>query len=635
MIHARVLGPADVSLDGAAAPPELLWRKNLALLVYLARSPRRGRTREHLVGLLWPDKPEALARRSLNGALWVIRKCVGEGGLPASADQVRLAPEAVRLDTDEFEALEHAGHWQAAAALIAGDFLEGFAVPGASEFENWLTAERRLWGRRAIEALVRCATEQLAMGDAGAGAAAARRALQVDPLSEAGCRALMRALALEGDRAAALLEYEALASRLGDALAAAPEAETAALAERIRRERARRPTRTPAPEAGPRRAPLVGRGRELERLWLTWEGGRAAPRATLCFIAGDPGVGKTRLAEELATRMRLAGAATALVRAVESDRDAPWSGLLGLARGGLLEAAGVAAASATGLAWFAAAIPEWGDRFPATRERDAAPPGRAFCDVLRAAVAEQPIALFVDDAAWLDRDSLLAIDAALRDLAGEPFAVVLTVPAHGARPELDQLQARIGRDLAGAVAHPAALSTEEIRTLARWAVPGYGDGQLDRLARRVATDSAGLPLLAIEVLTAVAQGLDLDRVQGAWPEPMRTLDQTMPGALPEAVIGAIRVGFRRLSPDAQRVLQAAAVLESRSSAARLARSSGLDVAATNGALDELEWSRWLAADGRGYTFVAGIVRKVVAEDLVSAGQRQRLLEAAGPVAEAP
>ncbi|MGH7614194.1 MAG: AfsR/SARP family transcriptional regulator, partial [Gemmatimonadales bacterium] len=91
VIEARVLGPVEVSVDGKSAPAKLLWRKHLALLVYLARSPRRGRSREHLVGLLWPDKPESDARHSLNEALGVIRHCVGEGEVDTQADQVRLA----------------------------------------------------------------------------------------------------------------------------------------------------------------------------------------------------------------------------------------------------------------------------------------------------------------------------------------------------------------------------------------------------------------------------------------------------------------------------------------------------------------------------------------------------------------
>ena len=90
--------------------------------------------------------------------------------------------------------------------------------------------------------------------------------------------------------------------------------------------------------------------------------------------------------------------------------------------------------------------------------------------------------------------------------------------------------------------------------------PGYEPVAIDRVTRRVATDSAGMPLLAVELLRAVALGLDLGTISEAWPEPLRTLDQTLPGELPDAVVAAIRIGFRRLSPSAQRVLAAAAVL---------------------------------------------------------------------------
>jgi DNA-binding GntR family transcriptional regulator len=84
-----------------------------------------------------------------------------------------------------------------------------------------------------------------------------------------------------------------------------------------------------------------------------------------------------------------------------------------------------------------------------------------------------------------------------------------------------------------------------------------------------------------------------------------------------------------LSPPAQRVLQAAAVLGNRLNVAWLARATTLAPGAVTEALDELEWSRWLTAEGRGYGFVARIVRQVVEQDLLTPGQRQRLLDAAG------
>ena len=63
MIACRTLGPIEVSVNGAAAPAALKWRKNVALLVYLARSPKRARARDHLIGLLWGDKADQRARQ--------------------------------------------------------------------------------------------------------------------------------------------------------------------------------------------------------------------------------------------------------------------------------------------------------------------------------------------------------------------------------------------------------------------------------------------------------------------------------------------------------------------------------------------------------------------------------------------
>jgi hypothetical protein len=122
--------------------------------------------------------------------------------------------------------------------------------------------------------------------------------------------------------------------------------------------------------------------------------------------------------------------------------------------------------------------------------------------------------------------------------------------------------------------------------------------------------------------------MNLEDTAGAWPRPLRTLSQTLPGELPEAIVGAIRVGFRRLTKDAQTVLAAAAVLENPVSAELLSRGSGVADDTLHGALDELEWQRWLTADARGYSFVARIVQQVVVRDMITDGQKHRILVAA-------
>src|SRR3989449_653573 len=233
-VFCRVLGPLRVTVAGADAPAELLWRKHVALLVYLARSPRKSRTREHLIGLLWSDRDERQARHSLSEALRVLRRALGEEGVVADVDQVRLAPDAVALDCDRFTELCQRGEWIAAAALVDGEFLEGLAIPEANDFENWLAAERALWRAQALDALLQGVAADLARGDATSAARVGLRAVALDGTSEPAARAAMRALTLAGDRAAALRVAAKLAQALRESLNAEVSEETARLVARIR-----------------------------------------------------------------------------------------------------------------------------------------------------------------------------------------------------------------------------------------------------------------------------------------------------------------------------------------------------------------------------------------------------------------
>jgi DNA-binding SARP family transcriptional activator len=631
VILCRTLGPIEVTLDGGPAPADLLWRKNLALLIYLARSSRRTRSRDHLVGLLWGDRTEAAARHSLSEALRVIRRHAGDTAVEAAGGQIRLAPGAIEVDVEHLEALAESEQWEQAAELIAGEFLEGFAVPGASEFENWLTSERETWRRRGVDVLVRAADALAQAGRTHEASAHAARALALDPVSERGLTASLRCLSLLGDRAGALELYDRFAGRLKDEVGTDPGEETRALMERIRRERRLRPELAGDLSGGEAtlRAPFEGRAGELGRL-LQAVGRSARERlATVLVLEGESGVGKTRLLEELLARLRLDGFSVATARAVEADHEEAWSGLLALARGGLSDAAGIGAAPPEALGAFAAALPAWRERFPGVRPDADYPIGRAIVEALRAATEERPVVLALDDAQWLDRETATELGAILRDLSAAPVAVLLAVVPHPPRPELDELRSRLGRDLGGEAVRLRPLDRAALRRLAERMLPGYERVAIDRVVRRVATDSAGMPLLAVELLRAVALGLDLGTISEAWPEPLRTLDQTLPGELPDAVVAAIRIGFRRLSPSAQRVLAAASVLGDLVPATLLEKALALSADETALALDELEWHRWLVAEPRGYSFVARLVRRVVERDMLTLGQRRRVLAAVG------
>jgi predicted ATPase len=251
----------------------------------------------------------------------------------------------------------------------------------------------------------------------------------------------------------------------------------------------------------------------------------------------------------------------------------------------------------------------------------------ALSEILRAASAEQPLLLVCDDAQWLDPASHAALETLPRNLAHAPILFFITLTGEPAPPALAELQSRVGRDLPGLLLRLEPFDGPALGALVRWALPSYSAEETERLSRRIALDSAGNPLLAIEICHAVAHGLDLGVTSGAWPRPLRTLDQTMPGDLPDTIVAAIRVGFNCLTADGRAALGAAAILGERVSARRIGAATRLAGAALDAALDELEWRRWLVAEPRGYSFVARIVRDVVERDMVTPGQKQRLLDA--------
>ena len=628
MIRFQTLGTLEVTLDGVEAPSQLLWKKNIALLLYLARSPKRRCTREQLIGLLWPDKDDAAARQSVREAIRVLRQYVGEDRLKTAGDVVQLLDGAVELDTDQFEKLAQQHDWAHTTPLINGEFVNGFKVPDAAGFEDWLTVERSLWHGRTMDALLRHAEERLDAGDEVGADEPLHRAREMDRLSQRALRAHMRRFAGAGDRAGALPLFEQFlkdARRDGDVTV---EPETKAMVERVRSGRAwHLPKDALSPERSVswRRAPLLGRERELANALAQWRRARAGHLALL-LVEAESGGGKTRFVEELATRSALDGGVVLAVRAVPADLEHPASGILSLARGGLMDLPGVAGANPGALATLATQASEWAERFP--QQRMAASTWRldaAIAEVLRVTTAEHPHLLVFDDAQWIDPTSFRAIEQLVRDLARAPVLMVLATTLEPAPPKVAELRARIGRDVPGAAISLGKLDNAAILQLVRWALPAYTPEAADRLTRRIAADSAGLPLLAVEICHAMAQGFDLESTNGAWPHPLRTLDSTFPGDLPDTIVASIRVGFRCLTRPAQQALVATAILGERVAATRIGCATELTGDALHAALDELEWRRWLVAESRGYGFVARIVRDVVARDMVTEGERQRIL----------
>jgi tetratricopeptide (TPR) repeat protein len=184
---------------------------------------------------------------------------------------------------------------QRAADLYRGDFLEGFLVRDAPEFEEWALAQRTRYRELALQALHTLTTAHLDSADYTAAIDAAGRLLALDGWREEGYRQLMLALARTGQYTAALSQYQQCRSVMRAAFDAEPAEETTALYA----PHPRRVAWTAPQSAGPRSPGFVGRTAEMTLVRQKL----ANPACRLLTIVGPGGAGKSRLALEAAAAL--------------------------------------------------------------------------------------------------------------------------------------------------------------------------------------------------------------------------------------------------------------------------------------------------------------------------------------------
>ena len=231
-----VLGPLVIERDDCRLGK--VPKKARALLGYLAAQDGQAVSRERLADLLWPYQGSEQARHSLRNCLLELRKALGPSGARhLVADFATCRIEDVVVDLDRFERLSRLPNrpeLQAAAELYRGEFLADFDID-SEPFQDWLAAERDRTLALICDILQRLTSAHDAAGESDAAIQSGRRLVALDPLSEFGQRALMRAYARAGRRGEALRQYKSCAETLKRELGVAPDAETQALAHEMAR----------------------------------------------------------------------------------------------------------------------------------------------------------------------------------------------------------------------------------------------------------------------------------------------------------------------------------------------------------------------------------------------------------------
>lgn len=258
-----VLGAIDLRREGEQLADVLAQPKRFGLLIYLVlRRPGEFISRDELVGVFWPESTERRARASLRQALRFLRSHLGQGVIVNRGDaEVRVAPGTVSCDAVAVLRALDAGDDRAAVDRYGGELLPGFLLAGVYGFDRWLQAERQKLRAAAIRAALRAAGAAEARGDLAGACERTRWALGLQPTDEAVARRLISLLARAGNRAGAVVAYEALESRLAEELELEPSPETVELIETVRSAagKAGAPGRTGgAPPFSPQRVLVLG-----------------------------------------------------------------------------------------------------------------------------------------------------------------------------------------------------------------------------------------------------------------------------------------------------------------------------------------------------------------------------------------
>jgi class 3 adenylate cyclase/DNA-binding SARP family transcriptional activator/tetratricopeptide (TPR) repeat protein len=598
LLRIRLLGQVTVDVDGVALPAFESARLQHVLARLVTTAGRRV-TRVQLAFELWPGSTEQQARTNLRKVLHDLRQALPDAGRYLDIDGQSIcwrldAPASV--DVVEFHDALRADRLDAAADVYAGDFMPGF-------YEDWVLSERERLRTFALDARSRLAVDAEARGDVDGALAQARSLLGLDALREDGYRLLMRCHARRGERAEGLRAYHKCVEVLDRELGVEPDSATRAAYLELRPgPSAADDQPAPVRPVGPS-ATLVGRDDEWAQAVDAW-GVASSGRATLLLVSGEPGIGKSRLVDDLAHFVGASGGVVARARSYQSAGRVPWGPVVDWLRDDNLRP-GVARLTGGRAGELSRLLPELRVGLVEPRSSGGAESsGRhELFDAIAAALHDdgRPTLLALDDLQWCDADTIDVVGYLLH-IRDAPLLIAATARTE----EMDD--AHPARVLVAALVREGSafelpLEPLDVDATTQLASRLSGGALREDDARRLWEETEGNPLFVVEALRAGA------RAPGE--------SATTPTV--QAVIGA---RLAQLSANARSVAETAAVLGRMFRVDVLAHAMSVDEDDLIDALDEL-WGRRIIRDlADGYDFTHDRLREVALHGTSPARRRK-------------
>jgi len=513
-----------------------------SLIAYLILHGNTPQPRDRLAFTLWPASRESQARTNLRQLLHNLKRA-----LPAECNSLVTDQFAVQwkqdasctVDVVDFQAaiakataarIEKDRATEAESLTIAAQLYEDDLLPAL--YDDWLAPLREDYRRRVSNALHRLATLFEEQKEYAAAIPWADRLVALDSLSEAHHQLLIRLHAGNHDRASALRAYHRCMRVLRREMGVEPGSVTQDLFERILKvdTGASRELTSGSPASPVAKQvsqlqkvrPLVGRTTEWQQLASAWQSA-VEDGPQVAIISGEPGIGKTRLADELYQSCVRQGYAVVRSRCYAGQGQVAYAPVVEWLRSDAVRA-GWTNLGPQRLAELARLVPEIREQFP---ELELLRPGQPsslaeswqrlqLYESLSAAFGKsrKPILLYLDDMQWCDSDSFEWLNALLTSSAAVGVLVLGTVRAEetGREHPFTRFLAELRQSGRVLEIPLAPLDAQETAELARReSAKPLESGNLGEIFRA----TRGNPLFVVESVRAGLQSTRVDAVIAA------------------------------------------------------------------------------------------------------------------------
>ena len=629
-----MLGGFSLQLDARTVPP-ISSRTAASLLAFVILRRERAQTRDLLAGRFWSDLSEDKARRRLSNALWMIRNAGREAGLDdllrTTSTTIGFNPAVpVEVDVEKFEqrldSFERSYRTDRRSVGIPElteivDSYQGDLLAG--HYDEWIDDQRKKTRERYLAALSVLVQMNIGEADYESALRHARALVAAEPLSEEWHRSVMRLYALNSQPSAAERQYGQCRDILSSELGVEPSPETTELHERLRTELAA-PLAVFA-SATDEPLPFVGRATERSAL-LSRANELVSGKGGVILIEGQPGIGKSRLVEEVSKGAEWRGVPVLIGYHSPTSALNPYEGLK--------EALGPSTRGVRGERLVSNVAPIWirqastvlddlpmidpGVRQPLRPEEEPWRTTEALVQVILALGRPKPLMIVLEDVHWCDEDTMAVLVQLGDRLIDSGILICLSYQRHEA-----QRRATIWRGLNELEAKPGSsrhvlppLEDDEVRQLVTAELgPGRMSGQT---LTQLVTTTAGNPYVIVELLRSPIEVFDID----AFTSSEASSAASGEGELMPRLLDILSQRIDSASHEVQAVLDVISAMSGPASTKVVAGVMGLELGSAASALAEAVELTFLVETPRGCEFAQEQTRRTVYDRLGAEARRQ-------------